>query len=565
MTIAAAIPIAPGPGMSGGKAILAKASATQGTQTGAAAISTELSFRARWQLLVPADLADSKLSSFGSTPGGNGADPVQPSLARSMTILTPQLASAASSASPAPSAWQVASAPLTASASLAEPHTSPLLAMRPQQFAAVAAVSEPKTAAANLPTTSRRSAAHKPSHSAQAGSAAVSPLVPAVPASAAQASFAPIPAPVPQALTPSSRPAQSAAPAISHQPSPTEMPLTPNSDRGDRPAHPLAPSQIEPIAAPSTSSAPDSASVAAAGADPRPALTAFAAPNARASAEEPQEVEPRESVRISAPASTPNPGGAQGQNTKPQSAPAQRHAEPVAHEDQPPSNSTHPSSVPSAANPAQHVAGTAAFPQPPASPHAASSLANTISAAASPLRASNPANSASPVTSAGTTAPDTIAALDTAPAAPPATWVHTDSAHAEAGYLDPSLGWVGVRADAAGSMLHATIVPSSPEAAQVLGSHLAGLNTYLADHHGAAAQLSVAAPESSQSFAAHSGLDASGQHSGQQPGQDGQPTGATQFEPDSPRNADAASASLSAALETYAVPARSGGHISVIA
>ena len=170
----------------------------------------------------------------------------------------------------------------------------------------------------------------------------------------------------------------------------------------------------------------------------------------------------------------------------------------------------------------------------------------------------NPASPAVPAQA------DTFAALDAAPPAPPATWVHAGANRAEAGYLDPSLGWVAVRAEAPGNLLHASIVPSTPEAAQVLGTHLAGLNTYLADHRGAAAQLTIASPDSGHAPSGHSGFDSSGRQPEQQQG-DAQPAVAIVNHPTAPREADTSWASPGARFETLAAPSWSGGHISVIA
>lgn len=78
---------------------------------------------------------------------------------------------------------------------------------------------------------------------------------------------------------------------------------------------------------------------------------------------------------------------------------------------------------------------------------------------------------------------DPFQLLDDPHSAPSPSWIHAGTHHAEAGYLDPVLGWVRVRADALAGGMHAALVPSSPEAAQVLGSHLAGLNAYLSEHH----------------------------------------------------------------------------------
>ena len=115
---------------------------------------------------------------------------------------------------------------------------------------------------------------------------------------------------------------------------------------------------------------------------------------------------------------------------------------------------------------------------------------------------------------------NTFEALD-ATAAPPATWIHAGAHHAEAGYLDPSLGWVSVRADANPAGLHAAIVPASPEAASAISTHLAGLNAYLAEHHGHSATATLA-PESGDSSASQSGNSmAREQGHSQQPDQNG--------------------------------------------
>jgi hypothetical protein len=95
-------------------------------------------------------------------------------------------------------------------------------------------------------------------------------------------------------------------------------------------------------------------------------------------------------------------------------------------------------------------------------------------------------------------------------------WTHTGAQHAEAGFDDPTLGWVGVRADAGGGGVHASLVPGSNEAAQMLGSHLAGLNEYLAERHPSVGAVTVTAPESGeQSSNAQSGF---GSNSGAQSG-----------------------------------------------
>lgn len=75
-------------------------------------------------------------------------------------------------------------------------------------------------------------------------------------------------------------------------------------------------------------------------------------------------------------------------------------------------------------------------------------------------------------------APETFAAMDAAGPAGP-TWVHVGARKAEAGFQDPSLGWVSVRAEAGGGGIHAALVGGTVEAAQSLSAHLAGLHAFL--------------------------------------------------------------------------------------
>ena len=91
---------------------------------------------------------------------------------------------------------------------------------------------------------------------------------------------------------------------------------------------------------------------------------------------------------------------------------------------------------------------------------------------------------------------ETFAALDKDAGAGTPTWIHAGAQRAEAGFQDPVLGWVGVRADGSGGGLHASLVPGSTDAAQALGGHLAGLNTYLAEQHVPVQPVTLAWPES---------------------------------------------------------------------
>ena len=86
--------------------------------------------------------------------------------------------------------------------------------------------------------------------------------------------------------------------------------------------------------------------------------------------------------------------------------------------------------------------------------------------------------------SMGSGARDTFSALDGPQAGRGMpTWLHAGARQAEAGFEDPSLGWVGVRAGLSASGVHAAVLSGSPEAAQVLGSHMAGLSAHLAGQH----------------------------------------------------------------------------------
>jgi hypothetical protein len=94
----------------------------------------------------------------------------------------------------------------------------------------------------------------------------------------------------------------------------------------------------------------------------------------------------------------------------------------------------------------------------------------------------------------GLSGEETFARLDAEGASRSIHWVQAGAHRAEAGYLDPALGWVAVRAETNGGGVHAAVLPGSPEAAQVLGTHLSGLNAFLAQQHGPHATATMAAP-----------------------------------------------------------------------
>lgn len=116
-------------------------------------------------------------------------------------------------------------------------------------------------------------------------------------------------------------------------------------------------------------------------------------------------------------------------------------------------------------------------------------------------------------TVASSSASDAFAALDNSDTMPATTWIHAGARHAEAGYLDPSLGWVGVRAESSGTAVHAAIVTGSTDAARTLDGHLAGLNSFVTEHHGHSSTVTLASPD--QNHLA-SGSGQSGQQAPQQ-------------------------------------------------
>ena len=73
-------------------------------------------------------------------------------------------------------------------------------------------------------------------------------------------------------------------------------------------------------------------------------------------------------------------------------------------------------------------------------------------------------------------------------------WVHTGARHAEAGFQDASLGWVSVRAEAAGGGIHATLAGGNTQAAQALSGHLAGLSAFLEERQTPVQSIHVTQP-----------------------------------------------------------------------
>ena len=113
--------------------------------------------------------------------------------------------------------------------------------------------------------------------------------------------------------------------------------------------------------------------------------------------------------------------------------------------------------------------------------------------------ASAPAETAGGLAGVRAAAPqEAFAALDAGTTVGTPTWTHIAGRQAEAGFQDPALGWVGVRADLNGGSVHAALVPASADAAQALSAHLAGLSAYLSERDTPVAALTMAAPENSR-------------------------------------------------------------------
>jgi hypothetical protein len=131
--------------------------------------------------------------------------------------------------------------------------------------------------------------------------------------------------------------------------------------------------------------------------------------------------------------------------------------------------------------------------------------------------ASQDTSSTAETGSAAIAAHETFATIDTGASSDTSSWTHIGAHRAEAGIQDPTLGWIGVRADGSAGQVHATLIPGSTDAAQALGGHLAGLNAYLADTYTPVQSIHIAQPEGRE--AASSSSQDQGQGMGQSSGQ----------------------------------------------
>lgn len=124
----------------------------------------------------------------------------------------------------------------------------------------------------------------------------------------------------------------------------------------------------------------------------------------------------------------------------------------------------------------------------------AAASAGLRSQAAPPIAPPTTTHGQTTATANSATTQDRFSALDagTSPGTP--AWTFAGSQHAEAGFRDPALGWVSVRADLNGGGIHATLVPGSADAAQALSGHLAGLSTHLAEQQSPVTSVTMASP-----------------------------------------------------------------------
>jgi hypothetical protein len=181
------------------------------------------------------------------------------------------------------------------------------------------------------------------------------------------------------------------------------------------------------------------------------------------------------------------------------------------------------------------------------------------------------------VSQGGSGAGEAFSTLD-AEGAKRVTWVHAGAQQAEAGFEDPHLGWVSVRADVSGAGIHAALVPASTDAAQVMSGHLEGLNAYVSEHHSAVGTITLAAPSGSAHDLSENGSPGRGMQQGAEQGsgqgagrENGQESGSG-YSANRKSNGDsgeggvsASSAAQSAQQDTLMQRNSSGGRISLMA
>jgi hypothetical protein len=150
--------------------------------------------------------------------------------------------------------------------------------------------------------------------------------------------------------------------------------------------------------------------------------------------------------------------------------------------------------------------GTRALPEQPAGAASEASVSVGTPLSARAYAGSTANVVAGPAGASQTGRPETFAELDRGSSVSAPKWIYAGAHQAEAGFEDPALGWVGVRADLSRGNVHASLLPGTAEAAQALGAHMAGLSAYLAERHSPVATLTLA------DSGAGSGTTGSGQH-----------------------------------------------------
>ncbi|HEX3892841.1 MAG TPA: hypothetical protein VHW46_09750 [Terracidiphilus sp.] len=127
-------------------------------------------------------------------------------------------------------------------------------------------------------------------------------------------------------------------------------------------------------------------------------------------------------------------------------------------------------------------------------------------------------------TTTATTPPthELFTAMDGDAPLPAPTWTHATASHAEAGFQDPALGWVGVRSRLNAGEVHAAIIPSSATASEALSPHLAGLTTFLSEQHTPIATWTLSSPETTT---LQTGEQGTGQNAHRDRGQPAEATG----------------------------------------
>jgi flagellar hook-length control protein FliK len=149
---------------------------------------------------------------------------------------------------------------------------------------------------------------------------------------------------------------------------------------------------------------------------------------------------------------------------------------------------------------------------------------------------------------------------------PAVTWVHAGRDRAEAGFEDPALGWVAVRAEMGAGGVHAAIVPGTAEAAQALGGHMAGLSAHLAEQRVAVSAVSINSPGNSAQLAGGGAGENGGQQWTGRGQQQSAQSGASQAAAGVAGAAAKAAAPAAGALPQAAtVNGRTGSYISVVA